>query len=228
MDLQQQQRYIKLTKFLGQVLGSRFEIVLHNIAEEGSSIIAIENSYISNRTINSPLTAFASRIIQDKEYLKDDFKCHYKAQTNNNRTINGSTFFIKNGDELVGLLCINYDNTSYKDIAGQILKLGNLDTEIFELSHQNTSTSSYAKSNETITEYLSQDIKDIIAEIIDINLLDSGLVLSIEQKKDTIKLLYQRGIFNIKGAISEVAQILKISEPSIYRYMSEIKKQLKK
>lgn len=39
--------YIPLVKFMGQVFGSDFEIILHDISQPDTSIIAIENAHIS-------------------------------------------------------------------------------------------------------------------------------------------------------------------------------------
>ncbi len=43
------------------------------------------------------------------------------------------------------------------------------------------------------------------------------------QKEEITKTLYQKGIFNIKGSVPIVARLLKISEPSVYRYLKNFK-----
>lgn len=60
MDEGQKQQFIKLTYFLGEVLGEQYEIVFHVITEDGAYIAAIANSHISGRSLDSPLTAFVS------------------------------------------------------------------------------------------------------------------------------------------------------------------------
>lgn len=51
------------------------------------------------------------------------------------------------------------------------------------------------------------------------NYLNSDYQLSMAQKEEITKTLYQKGIFNIKGSVPIVARLLKISEPSVYRYL---------
>lgn len=79
MDEKQKEQFIKLTNFLGQVLGKQYEVVFHVLSKEGAYIAAIANSHVSGRTLESPLSAFASELVQNKAYLKEDFLCDYKA-----------------------------------------------------------------------------------------------------------------------------------------------------
>lgn len=232
MNDEQKELFIKLTHFLGQVLGKSYEVVFHIISKKGSYIAAIENSHISGRTIDSPLTAFASKLLQEKAYLKKDFLYHYKAQTKENKLLNGSTFFIKKGDKLVGILCINHDTSEIQKAVHKIIEIENLSGfgEITaSLMSDSGESSSFGESpqpqNAQISiENLSHNIEDILAQSIDLNYLKSGFTLSATQKNDIIKNLYQKGIFNIKGSLYIVAKLLKISEPSVYRYLNKLKK----
>lgn len=232
MNDEQKELFIKLTHFLGQVLGKSYEVVFHIISKKGSYIAAIENSHISGRTIDSPLTAFASKLLQEKAYLKKDFLCHYKAQTKENKLLNGSTFFIKKGEKLVGILCINHDTSEIQKAVHKIIEIENLSGfgEITaSLMSDSGESSGFGESpqpqNAQISiENLSHNIEDILAQSIDLNYLQSGFTLSATQKNDIIKNLYQKGIFNIKGSLYIVAKLLKISEPSVYRYLNKLKK----
>lgn len=232
MNDEQKELFIKLTHFLGQVLGKSYEVVFHIISKKGSYIAAIENSHISGRTIDSPLTAFASKLLQEKAYLKKDFLCHYKAQTKENKLLNGSTFFIKKGEKLVGILCINHDTSEIQKAVHKIIEIENLSGfgEITaSLISDSGESSGFGESpqpqNAQISiENLSHNIEDILAQSIDLNYLKSGFTLSATQKNDIIKNLYQKGIFNIKGSLYIVAKLLKISEPSVYRYLNKLKK----
>lgn len=232
MNNEQKELFIKLTHFLGQVLGKSYEVVFHIISKKGSYIAAIENSHISRRTIDSPLTAFASKLLQEKAYLKQDFLCHYKAQTKENKLLNGSTFFIKKGDKLVGILCINHDTSEIQKAVHKIIEIENLSGfgEITASLMSDSGDSSglgespQPQNAQISIENLSHNIEDILAQSIDLNYLKSGFTLSATQKNDIVKNLYQKGIFNIKGSLYIVAKLLKISEPSVYRYLNKLKK----
>ncbi|WP_291951628.1 PAS domain-containing protein [Campylobacter sp.] len=222
MDKQQKELFIKLTQFLGQVLGKQYEIVFHVISNEGSYIAAIANNHISGRTINSPLTSFASKLIQEKEYLNKDFLCDYKAKVGKSKIVAGSTFFIKNQNKIVGILCINHDTTELRKSISKIIELEKINdfSDLLDIHNQNN-INLHDMSN---IETLSYSIEDILAENIDLKYLNSGYNLSTEQKDEIIKKLHSRGIFNIKGSIPIVAKSLNISEPSVYRYLQKLKK----
>lgn len=224
MDEKQKDLFIKLTHFLGQVLGKSYEVVFHIISKEGSYIAAIANSHISGRTINSPLTAFASKLLQEKAYLKEDFLCHYKAMTQENKVLQGSTFFIKKGQKLVGILCINHDTSELQKAVHKIIELENLSSFDELLNHSLSGQTSENSHSQINIENLSLNIEDILAQHIDLKYLESGFTLSTTQKNDIIKTLYDKGIFNIKGSTYVVAKLLKISEPSVYRYLNKLKK----
>ncbi|EAC1766632.1 PAS domain-containing protein [Campylobacter coli] len=221
MDEGQKQQFIKLTYFLGEVLGEQYEIVFHVITEDGAYIAAIANSHISGRSLDSPLSAFASELMQNKKYLEKDFLCDYKALIGKSKLVRGSTFFIKNSDELVGILCINHDTSMMRDLVCRIIdieKLGDMSEFLNQDKENNTSVDSLGN-----IETLSHSIEEILAQSIDMNYLNSDYQLSMAQKEEITKTLYQKGIFNIKGSVPIVARLLKISEPSVYRYLKNFK-----
>lgn len=221
MNETQKELFIKLTEFLGQVLGKQYEIVFHIVSKEGSYIAAIVNNHISGRTLNSPLTDFGSKLIQEKAYLRQDFLCNYKALTKDNELVNGSTFFIKKKRKLVGILCINHDNKEMKKVVHKIIELENLSG----FNEVSSFISKSSEDDELSLKTLSHNIEDILAQSIDLNVLKSGLTLKSVQKNDIIKKLYKKGIFNIKGSLNIVSKLLKMSESSIYRYIGKFKKQ---
>ena len=218
MNEEQKELFIKLTHFFGQVLGKGYEVVFHIVSKEGSYIAAIANNHISGRTVNSPLTAFASKLLQEKAYLKDDFLCNYKALTQENKLLQGSTFFIKKAQKLVGILCINHDTSEIEKAVHKIIEIENLNN-FYDLVE-----STQPQNNHISIENLSRSIEDILAQSIDLNYLKSGFALSTTQKNNIIKQLYQKGIFNIKGSLFIVAKLLKMSESSVYRYLNKLKK----
>ena len=108
------QQYIKLTEFLGLALGPDYEVALHDLANKDHSIIAIANSHISGRKLGAPLTNMALSILRDKSYERMDYHLHYYSINVNGKDLRSSTFFIKDSGELIGLLCINFDDSRYR------------------------------------------------------------------------------------------------------------------
>ncbi|WP_159561169.1 transcriptional regulator [Streptococcus halichoeri] len=221
MDKERLSYWKTVMHFLNGVLGSNYELVLHVIDKNDIYIGEIINNHISGRTTSSPLTTFALDLINKKIYKEKDFVTNYKAIVSpQNKEVRGSTYFIKDTDgNLDGMLCINMDITAYKDMAENILNLANVN--LTHLVPPNSSASSDNNQDETV-EVLSSNIQDIIGEMIDPALLDEGIHLSQEVKIDIVLKLYERGVFQLKGAVSKVAEVLKISEPSVYRYLKKV------
>ena len=117
------QHYIKLTEFLGKALGPDYEVALHDLTRKDRSIIAIANNYISGREVGAPLTNMALSSLRDKSYERMDYHLHYYSINVNGKDLRSSTFFIKDSGKLIGLLCINFDDSRYRAISDHILKL---------------------------------------------------------------------------------------------------------
>ncbi|EFV4303667.1 DNA-binding protein, partial [Campylobacter jejuni] len=178
MDEKQKEQFIKLTNFLGQVLGKQYEVVFHVLSKEGAYIAAIANSHVSGRTLESPLSAFASELIQNKKYLEKDFLCDYKALAGKSKLIRGSTFFIKNHDKLVGILCINHDTSIMRDLICKMIdleKIGDMGEILGNISFS---------QNDSSIETLSHSIEDILVQSVDSSYLNSDYQLSITQKEE--------------------------------------------
>ena len=55
--------------------------------------------------------------------------------------------------------------------------------------------------------------------------LSSDVNLKPEQKLEIVRELFQKGIFSLKGAVTQVAEVMRVSEPSIYRYLKIIEEE---
>lgn len=208
--------YRKLVHFLGAALGENHEIVLHILENDSSYIGEIVNSEISGRSEGAPLTNLALEKIKNEDYKINDSILNYKVVVKDEKVIHGSTFYIKNEkDELLGLLCINSDFSKHKDIAKDLLSLINIDIDHL-LDEEERNMKDYE------VEVLSTDIEEIIKEIIDPVLLDPRVKLTKNTRLDIVNILEEKGIFQLKGSIGKIAKLLKISEPSVYRYLQEI------
>ena len=117
------QHYVKLTEFLGQALGPDYEVALHDLTDKNRSIIAIANNHVSGREIGAPLTNVALSILQDKSYESSDYRLHYYGVSINGKDLRSNTMFIKQDGRLIGMLCINFDDSRYRAISNQVMGL---------------------------------------------------------------------------------------------------------
>ncbi|WEG74144.1 helix-turn-helix transcriptional regulator [Vagococcus intermedius] len=219
MNINQIAFYSSLTKFLGATLGENYEIIFHVLETDNYHIAAIENNHVSGRTVNSPITGFALELIKSGTYIDKDFVTDYKTQTVNGTNLKGSTFFIKNEyQELEGMLCINQDTHRYEELSYELLALAGLTSHsLNDYPRPCQNTPEILKIDSV--EILEDSIEGMIYAIVSPDLLEQKIILSKELKLEIIKTLEEKGVFQIKGAVARVADIMNISEPSVYRYL---------
>jgi predicted transcriptional regulator YheO len=208
--------YQNIMNYFGEILGSNYEFVLHVLNHNGGSQIGhIVNGELSGRSLSGPLTNYAKKLISEKVYLNKDYVVGYVGEGPRGKKFRSSTLFIKDGKgELQGLLCINFDADTYWKVAKDVLKLANLSLDIKSIENSN--------DQEHPVEKLTENVRDIIYTVIDKDILESGAQLSPEQKKLAISKLKEYGVFDIKGTITEVAEIMGMSESSVYRYLQMV------
>jgi predicted transcriptional regulator YheO len=202
--------------YFGEILGSNYEFVLHVLNPDGGSHIGhIVNGDLSGRTLSGPLTNYAKKLINEKVYLNKDHVVGYVGEGPRGKKFRSSTLFIKDHQgQLQGLLCINFDADVYRKVAKDVLKLANLSLDIKHIENKN--------EQEHPVEKLTENVRDIIYTVIDKDILESDAQLSPEQKKLAISKLKEYGVFDIKGTINEVAEIMGMSESSVYRYLQMV------
>lgn len=214
--------YLKLVEFLGIVLGPDYEIVLYDLRREDKSIIGIANARVSGRTVGAPLTESALKSIAHKEYMEVDYKANYNSLASNNKLLRSSTLYIKNGnDDLIGLLCINFDDSSFKDLTERLMSLIHPDEHIEKNSFERLEDIKFSDESDSIGATIEEVSENAIKRV----LKNSSIPLdrlTKEEKLNIVKILDDKGIFMLKGAVPYIAKLLHSSEATIYRYLNDI------
>jgi predicted transcriptional regulator YheO len=217
-------QYSVLVEFLGKSLGPDYEVALHDIGHDTNSIVAIANGYISGRNVGAPMTNVGLNIISNKTYNHSNYKLNYHGISKDQHILRCSTMFIKDeNEELVGMLCINFDDRKFVNISNEILKLCHPD----ELIEQHCTYESVNSLSDDEVETFSGSISEVTETVLNKVLADKDIPidrLTQNERLDVIDILVQKGVFMLKGAVSEVAKQLHCSEPTIYRYLGKLNK----
>ena len=219
------QQYIKVTEFLGLTLGPDYEVALHDMTDKNRSIIAIANNYISGREVGAPLTNMALSSLRDKSYERMDYHLHYYSINVNGKDLRSSTFFIKDSGELIGLLCINFDDSRYRDVCDRILSLCHPDLFVTDVLAQPLPENEDGVSARSSPEKFRNSADAVALDAINRELERMGVTpghLTHSERLQVITSLESAGIFLLKGAIKSAAAALGCSTASIYRYLSQI------
>lgn len=215
------QHYIKITEFLGLALGPDYEVALHDMTDKNRSIIAIANNHVSGREIGAPLTNVALSILRDKSYETSDYRLHYYGVSINGKDLRSSTMFIKQNGRLIGMLCINFDDSRYRELSGKLMGLCHPDMFVDDV----VLTSTTEKKNNA-PEKFRNSTEAVAIDAINRELEHLGVTadrLTGEERLKIITSLEANGIFLLKGAVKDVAAGLCCSQASVYRYLSQVK-----
>lgn len=208
-DDQLLQTFTPLVDFLAEAFGENTEVVLHDLSTPEHSVIALRNGHLSGREIGNPMTDLANKIIKDRRYERENFVTNYYGYSNG-RAFVSSTFYIKNDNRLIGLLCINSDTTQareLKELFDHFMHRFDVDEEHLHLK-----------------ENLENPVVSMAHSLITKAIQEVGVSPSRMTKCEKVKLVHKlnsQGILLMKGAVPEIAKQLAISEPTVYRYLKE-------
>jgi len=196
-----------IVPFLSTMLGPGTEVLLHDLTDVNQSVIAIENGFHSGRTVGSPITDLARQVIDTGAWQTQDFLANYSGKGKGKDFVSG-TYFIKNNGKLIGLLCINRSTES----------LTALEHALDSLKRQ----MNLVLAETTIREDLSNP-DAILEQLVLDSIRELGLHvnhMSRADKIEAVRIMQNKGITGMKGAVKCIAEHLMVSEPTIYRYMA--------
>lgn len=209
------QKYMVIGEFISKCFGENVEVILHDLRDIEHSGIKIFNNYVSGRSDGAPMTEFGLNLLESKIFKNENFVMNYKGVTGG-KILRSSTLFIKDDKgNLLGMLCVNVDITKYLTMS----------KELNDLAYYGIRKEDLEKP--TMVADFPKSVKEMINASLSSYLTKNGYDwqrLNREEKLNIIKKLDSKGIFNLRGGISEVSESLKISEPTVYRYLNTIKK----
>ena len=108
-------RYVSLVDFLADAFGKNTEVILHDVADCSSSVVAIRNGHISGRKKGAPLTDLGLKILKEASETNTDYMAGYTGYARDGGMTKSSTWIIRDDSgKIVGLLCVNTDYSELK------------------------------------------------------------------------------------------------------------------
>ena len=207
--------FVPLVDFLGAALGQNTEVVLHDVTDVDSSVIAIANGHISGRDVGSPATNLMLRVLREGSSGDEPFITNYPGRTKRSaRPLRSATYFIREEGRIVGMLCLNTDQSAIHALV----------TAADELREQ--AFSAAPGVGEERTEQLFGTVTDMAAAAVS-DYLDRVLCpvedLTPAQRTDIVRELDESGFFQLKNGVATLASHLGVSEPTVYRYLQTVR-----
>ncbi|WP_158507209.1 transcriptional regulator [Subtercola sp. Z020] len=221
--------YLGLLDFLGALLGPRTEIVLHDVSDLSRSIIAVVNGEMSGRSVGGPATDLVLKILQNREYLERDYLTNYLAQGQSGGYFRSSTYFIRDErGEVIGMLCLNVDDGPLHE-ARKLLEALTQTTGLLKstgLAPDARSEPSADEGPHEVAERLTLSVDELTHDSVArtvARLRVEGSRMTQEEKLEAVSELDAAGIFLMKGSVAHAAHALHVSEPTIYRYLKQLR-----
>jgi len=204
--------YIPLVDFLAEVLGNDAEVVLQDVADFHNSVVSIRNNHISGRKLGAPATNLVLQVMKGN-YAGRDYVANYRGLSAAGKVVKSSTYFIKDPKgTVVGMICVNMDMDKFLQFKNHLETLLHFPQEFPEKTTERFSSSA---------EELAMDSMESVME-------ESGILperMSQEEKIEVVRKLNKNGVFLVKGSIGRIAETLKVSEATVYRYLSKVKRE---
>ena len=203
-----------LVEFFGRAAGETAETVLLDLREGKRCVTAIYNGHVSGRAPGAPLTGRALRMEKSGVWKTRSCVCNYRGRSADGRLLRSSVYFIRDGDVLLGMLCVNVDAARFIHLGKELFRLGGV------YSREGAARGAAEKRN---AADLYQDREAIIGEVFTELAFDGETETPDQEwRLVIIERLVERGVFLLRGSVASVAKKLRCSEASLYRYIGMI------
>lgn len=253
----QLRKFTLLVEFLSLTLGPDYEIVLYDMKQDTPCVVAIANGHITGRTVGAQMTKAAREMLAQKSYEKENWKLNYQGVSANGHLLRCSSMFLKDKDgSLIGLLCINFDDSRYRALSSKVYSLCHPDqyinaepsffsyTDLHTMDLEDRGEPPVPKTPEPASSFAataepapSQEAEapaeagsslDILLDSVfrqDLAASPEPVKMTQKKKLELTRGLEQKGFFLLKGAVPKAAEALHCSQATMYRYLTQIKKE---
>jgi predicted transcriptional regulator YheO len=203
---------------IASIFPDNCEVVLHDLRHPEHSIVAIANGHVSGRKIGGPIIGGplddkGLKIILDGASTQN-IVSNYTSQTRDGRKLKSTSIFFRNAKGvLVIALCMNLDLTEFR-------RAKDLLEDICSNEEKGILKKTNLKGPDKVNNNVSQIIKNIVDEAT-IGLKEPIRDAKRNHKLAAIKIMYERGLFFVRGGVDYAARALGVSRFTIYNYLRE-------
>jgi len=207
-----------VVKVVGPTVGPHCEVVLHDLRKPEQSIVAISNGAVTGRrvggpVVGGPLEDIALKLL-DSTLTESTLSVNYKTRTRAGRELRSTSLILRTpqGKPVIAL-CINIDLSTMTMARALLEQLTKADSRDGEVAQEDTPQFEVADT-----------VLQIIRESMEVIGKPSGFMDRNDRLK-AVRLMYERGLFLIRGGVERAATALGISRFTLYSYLKEVRQQ---
>jgi len=193
----------RMAEGIAVMFGSTCETLVHDMSVPNHPILAIYNAHVSGRKVGSKEDIFGSDVDVDRMYTSQDYVNHLVV-TPDGKYIKSSTWNFA-GEDYHYALGINFDFTALVSSNNMLAELTNVGPEL----------------GVAISEVRETHLKDIYEECA-ANFGKPVEKLNQLERLKLISMLDQKNFFNLQKSVPFIAEKLKLSRYTIYKYIKKI------
>jgi predicted transcriptional regulator YheO len=195
-----------LARGIAQTFGELCEVVIHDFSDPEHSIVWIEGN-VTKRKIGGSVTEIGLAAVRGGDSQED--LIGYVRNTKDGKVLRSSTMMLRDSNNHVyGCICINLDIT---EVMGLRKALSLLAPEI-------DANAKPVRFTDEIEEVLSRIIQEALSEN-----LKPLAAMNRSDRLSLIAALDRRGAFQIQRGVPTIGQLLGVSRPTIYTYLTEVR-----
>lgn len=205
---EQEELFVRLLDMLQQHFGGTCEIVLHDLTKDYShTIVDIRNGHITGRKIGDCGSNLGLEVLRGNTVNGDRY--NYITHTKDAKILRSSSLYIRNGDKVIGSLCINSDITE----------------SVRYESHLHAQNN-YSLQQDTRKEVFATDVKQLLEYFLLEGIEQVGKPanqMNKEERMAFLKYLDENGAFLITKSSDRVCEFLGISRYTLYSNLETLR-----
>lgn len=203
-----------MARTVAETFGHDCEVVVHDLRIPTRSVVHIENGHVTGRSVGAPIGDLILRVLPSLPQ-QEDMLSNYLTILQDGRRLKSTTCLIRDGqDDPLIAICINLDLTALEGEENAVQNLALVDDDSGGESKMLYNNADEAR----VSDILSFLVANVMRSFGD----PSNLPKS--QRLQAMEFLDKKGAFLIKGSVPMVARSLGVSEPTVYRYLDELRR----
>ncbi|MDR2870440.1 MAG: helix-turn-helix transcriptional regulator [Deferribacteraceae bacterium] len=197
-----------IAKCVAKEFGMNCEVVVHDLTlPYDSTIVAIENGYITGRKIGDSGTNTGLEVLRNAMSGEAVDTYNYINHSKKGRVLRSSSHYIRNAaGEIIGSFCINFDISE------------------LVVAQKNIQYLAFMDGGDDTRELFTGNVDELLQTLMADSMALVGKPISEMNKDDkvqAIRYLDAKGAFLIKKSVETVSEFYGISKFTLYNYLNE-------
>lgn len=206
------EQYAKMVKFLADTLGNTFEAGLFDLTDPALPVVAASNRFSEAQEKVRELVVSS---LDRQQVQAGQMFTNHPVPLDFDKLLKVSALFIRNAEgTVIGALWLSMRCDLF-------LKMETFAANMLQFCKEEPSSTPAEDPYAAIT---SRELSlDTVTEVIR-SFSDAPARMTLAERQEVICDLYDMGVYNLRGAVAKTAELMQISEQSVYRYIAKIKK----